>query len=694
MGDGLLMILLVIGASIATPPWSATARLRTAVATLAFSALLANYLWWRVTVTVLPANTISLPDALVWAVFLAELWLWYESLQLALILLKRSDRSAEADAHETRLRALPAHELPHVDIFIATYNEPIDVLEKTIAGALALDWPLSRLHVHVLDDGRRDWLADYCAERGVNHLTRADNAHAKAGNINAAFKRTSSEFVLVLDADFIPQRRMLMRAIGFFQDPKIGIVQMPHHFFNATPLQTNLDMRASLPDEQRFFFDVIQPGRDGWDCAFCCGSNGIIRRSAMEAIGGAMPTDSITEDMLLTMAMLRKGLITRYLGERLAIGLAPETLDAYFVQRARWAQGAVQLLYTSKGPLGPGLTFIQRLFFNPSHWLSQSICQPLAMATPAIYLLTGVPPLVNASLEDILFYQIPTIIAAMLYMQFLAPRDFAPLSSTVESVLQSFRLMPVVFFTLVKPHGHSFKVTPKGSDAGLAREDRFTVLIALGLILAIGSGLMLNTGFSTRIVTTGELLPVVAFWSIFNMVVLLMVMTVAVPRPVHRAEERFEREEACRLMMDGFGLEGRIVNISMSGILVRLETRKTGLAAGDWVGVELNGVGVVPTQVRRRMPNDGGTALGLEFHLPSGPMRDTVIQKIFTNMPLQPPASPAMASGLTMLARVFEKDTKFTPPIVNDEENWTELPPWLADKTGPVTYAPPKAQVV
>ena len=348
------------------PSFSRDAPVRTAIMIAGFTVILTIYLSWRFVDTVLPAREFSAASGFVWVVFLAELWLWYETLQLALILLKRSDRSPEADAHELRLRALPAEALPDVDVFIATYNEPLDVLEKTIAGALALDWPKDKLFVHVLDDGRREWLRDYCTSRGVNHVTRGDNSHAKAGNINAAVKHTHAQFILILDADFVPQNKMLMRAIGFFEDPKIGIVQMPHHFFNNTPLQTNMDMRASLPDEQRFFFDVIQPGRDGWDCAFCCGSNGIIRRSALEEIGGAMPTDSITEDMLLTLALLRIGYVTRYLSERLAIGLAPENLDAYFVQRARWAQGGVQLIYVKNGPFGPGLTFLQRLFFNPS----------------------------------------------------------------------------------------------------------------------------------------------------------------------------------------------------------------------------------------------------------------------------------------------------------------------------------------
>jgi len=93
------------------------------------------------------------------------------------------------------------------------------------------------------------------------------------------------------------------------------------------------------------------------------------------------------------------------------------------------------------------------------------------MAAPAIFLLTGLPPLVGASLEDIVRYQLPAIAAGMLYVQFLAPREFSPIASTVESVLQSFRLMPVVLRTLVRPHGRSLKVTPKGSDAGLSRED-------------------------------------------------------------------------------------------------------------------------------------------------------------------------------------------------------------------------------
>ena len=132
------------------------------------------------------------------------------------------------------------------------------------------------------------------------------------------------------------------------------------------------------------------PSRDGWDAAFCCGSNSVTRREAMRSIGDALPTQSITEDMLLTLMLLRNGYITRYLCEPLAFGLAPEGIQAFFIQRSRWARGAMQILYLAAGPLGKGLTFMQRLLFLPTHWLTQSLTFFLSSVVPLVFLWTGV----------------------------------------------------------------------------------------------------------------------------------------------------------------------------------------------------------------------------------------------------------------------------------------------------------------
>ena len=264
----------------------------------------------------LPAHGAWREVGWVWFCFAIEIFALFDAFILYLTFLRSSDRRAEADSHEARLRALSPDQLPSVDVYIPTYNEPFEVLEKTITGALCLDYPNVRLWV--LDDGRRPWLKAFCEAKGIGYLTRPDNAHAKAGNINHALTKTDGDFVAVFDADFVPQRNFLMRTIGFFDDPRIGIVQVPHAFYNHDPMQANLALRKSMPDDQRFFFEAIMPSRDAWDAAFCCGSNSVTRRAALRCIGDALPTTSITEDMLLSLALLRNGYITRYLCERLA----------------------------------------------------------------------------------------------------------------------------------------------------------------------------------------------------------------------------------------------------------------------------------------------------------------------------------------------------------------------------------------
>lgn len=206
------------------------------------AAVALRYMVWRLTETVLPYPNDGANFYWVWFVFAVEL-LAFSEVVLFLILMSRSvDRSAEVDQLARRFFARPESALPSVDIFIPTYNEPLDVLERTIVGALALDYPKDKLAVYVLDDGRRDWLKTFCEGRGAVHVTRSDNAHAKAGNMNNGLRVSSGDFVAVFDADFVPYRHFLKRTLPFFQDETIGIVQTPQHFFNVDPVQSNLGL--------------------------------------------------------------------------------------------------------------------------------------------------------------------------------------------------------------------------------------------------------------------------------------------------------------------------------------------------------------------------------------------------------------------------------------------------------------------
>ncbi|MEL6915492.1 MAG: glycosyltransferase [Pseudomonadota bacterium] len=604
-------LMVVTGVILAAPRELFERRWVQVATVFALAMMVLKYLHWRMLETVLPAEGSALQVGFIWAVFIIEALTWFDAAILFAFLLNRTDRSREADAHEARLGRTPRDDLPEVDVFIATYNEPADVLDRTISGAIALDWPGAKLNVWILDDGRREWLEREAALRGVGYITRADNAGAKAGNINHAVLQTKAPFILVLDADFVPQRTLLMRTMGFFEDPRIGIMQVPHCFFNSDPMQSALQMDKVMPDDQRFFFEVIMPGRDGYDCAFCCGSNGIIRRTALEEIGNAMPEGSITEDMLLTLAFKRRGYITRFLNERLAFGLAPEGIGAFFVQRARWARGGIQIMFLKEGPFGGrGLTLAERLFFLPTHWITQSLGQTVAMVTPALFLLTGLMPLANTTPSDILQYQVPAIVATIAAVRFFAPGAYHPLATLALSTLQAFRLLPVVLSTLFKPFGHGFKVTPKG-QSGAVDQDGYTVKAALGLAGLTSLGLSINASASLQIVPFSHLIPIVTFWALLNTVVLLLVAKIATSPPARRTEERFRLEEPVGLTTEQWSADAHCVDMSLTGALLEVDG-PLGLEAGDWIGVDIADVGLVPSRIVRQV---GHNRLGVAFAL-------------------------------------------------------------------------------
>lgn len=581
------------------------------------------YLQWRLTVT-MPWSASG--TAFWWplACLAIEMLALFDGAILYLALTRSVNRSVEADRGEACLRALGPSELPPVDVFIATYNEPREVLEKTILGCLALDWP--NLRVWVLDDGRRVWLRDYCASKGAGYITRPDNKGAKAGNINHALSVTSAPYVALFDADFVPRRDFLMRTMGFFDDPRIGIVQVPHSFYNHDPMQANLSLRGSMPDDQRFFFESIMPGRDAWDAAFCCGSNSVTRRVLFDELGGGLPEGSITEDMLLTLASLRRGYITRYLNEPLAHGLAPESVAAFFVQRQRWAQGGIQILHLPQGPLGPGLRLVHRLLFLPTSWITQGLLILLSFLAPLLLMLANLPPLVGADANGVLHYTIPMMVGLVGGIVALAPGRYSPVTAHVLSAFQSFRILPVALQTLIRPKGLIFKVTPKGSAAAGAGWETgiwFAATILIGLT-ALGLGLNANADY--RIIDEQALLPMVGIWAALNIVVLLLVGMMCLQKPALRTEERFAlAAEVTILNESGDWFATADGDISLSGLGITAQAEAPTFRMGETVSVFIGNVGAIRGCIVRT-----GARLGIAFDLTDSAERDRLITHLFT----------------------------------------------------------------
>jgi cellulose synthase (UDP-forming) len=633
--------------------------------------VIARYLDWRIFTTVLPAAGEWYEVGWVYFCFAVEVLALFDAFILYLAFLRTSDRRAEADCQEARLRALPPQQLPSVDVYIPTYNEPIEVLEKTITGALCLDYP--NFKAWVLDDGRRPWVKAFCETKGVGYLTRPDNTHAKAGNINHALTKTSADFVAIFDADFIPQRNFLMRTIGFFADPSIGVVQVPHAFYNYDPTQSSLALQKALPDDQRFFFEAVMPSRDGWNAAFCCGSNSVTRRAALRSVGDVLPTESITEDMLFSIALLRNGYITRYLCERLAVGLAPEGLKAFFVQRRRWARGAMQILYLAAGPLGRDLTFMQRLLFLPTHWLSQSLMLLLIIIAPLVFLWVGVLPLVNVTPEAVLYYQLPMMLAVAGGIWAFAPRQYFPFAAQVHGTFQSFKILPTVLMTMARPFGHVFKVTPKGAGAKKSDYDRSIFWTAAGLMALTILGLVVNALPEWRIIGQSGLLPIVACWAAINIVVLFLVCMMSLQAPVRRGEERFTLDEPISIFAASGALStGRIKDISLSGVaIVADEGRALATKLGEPVRVFIAEVGFVAATVVRQ----AGRLLAVRFNLPPSVERDLLIRKLFTaGLDATAVEASAWSSFGAMLASIWStrttrpRDEPSAPPVVPSEK--------------------------
>lgn len=576
-----------------------------------------RYMIWRIEATVLPYSGPIAQELWIWTVLAVELAIILEVAVFFAIMSRHNSNATRADSIEAGAQA--AGFWPSVDVFIPTYNEGIDVLEKTIVGACNIDYP--RFQVHVLDDGRRDWLRDFCRRVGVNYITRSDNRHAKAGNLNNALQQASGDFIAIFDADFVPAREFIRRTIGFFRDPRVGIVQTPQHFYNKDPVQLNLGIDNDWPNEQRLFFDHMADSRDAWDAAFCCGSCSMTRRSALDAIGG-FPTESITEDILTTLAMLRAGYVTRYLNEQLAMGLAAESIEGFFVQRERWARGGIQTLFLKDGPLrAPGLTLVQRLFFLPLSWIVQYPARIFLLIVPIIYLWLDLVPLVFTSLDDILFYQAPVLLSYFLVMRWLMPRHYLPILSTAQSYFAAFRLFPTILGSVIKPFGTPFRVTPKGAlNARGVSFEPFTFGCIFLANTALFLGVLVNMVPEFQILETKAFFPVAAFWSFVNIVILFVASLMCFDIPRKRSEERFATTETATISNYG---ATQLIDISVGGC----RARDPGIPAGVRE-VELR-LAEVDALLRAKVVRSGPDWIGLRFEIDE-PVRHALIRKLFS----------------------------------------------------------------
>jgi cellulose synthase (UDP-forming) len=347
----------------------------------------------------------------------------------------------------------PSTESIPVDVFIPVYTEPVEVVEATVAAASRVR---GDVRVALLDDGGSSAMEELAARHQVRYIRRPGSEGAKAGNINWALERTEAPFVAVFDCDHVPDPSFLEVTLAYF-DEDVAFVQTPQYYANG---QQPGVARTSW-SQQELFFGTIAVGRDRQGAMFCCGTNVVFRRTALEEVGG-FSTDSLTEDFELSIRLHAAGWRSRYVPEVLASGLGPEDMASYVGQQMRWARGC---LWALPAVLKARLPLRQRLNYllSGAYWLTGWTLL-VYMAFPVVRILTGEQPVDVQSVDEFLLHWAP---------YFACGTAIVALSSNGRFTFGAFGLMSCNFWihalstllTVFRRTGR-FRVTPKKGVGG------------------------------------------------------------------------------------------------------------------------------------------------------------------------------------------------------------------------------------
>ncbi|WP_195970788.1 glycosyltransferase family 2 protein [Clostridium thermobutyricum] len=497
--------------------------------------------------------------------------------------------------------------LPSIDILICTYNEPVDLLKKTIIGAIKLNYNKEKLNVYVCDDGRRDEVKKLCEEYLVNYITRDTNEGAKAGNINNALKYINSEFVSILDADMIAKHNFLKKTMQYFlDDDNLAFVQVPQSYYNADMYQYN--MITNIPNEQDMFMRDIQEARASLNAVLHVGTNAIFRRKHLDSVGG-FPTFSITEDMALGMKLQSKGYNSILVNEPLVLGLSATTLEETIKQRKRWARGNLQVFKRNNPLFMKGLKLSQKIAYIDGliYWFS-SLQKIIYIIAPIAYLLFGILS-IRASLWELLPYYIPFLVSQMVVFKVLSPGTRNLKWSHFYETVMAPSISASILSELFSLKSVGFKVTSKDITNEKAYF-QFRVILP-HIILLIGT--VVSWFICGYLIKAGKVLPSYVIlniiWSIYNAVGIIVAIKVAYQKPMFRSSERIEIRDnfITKLYVNEKEYNIKVHDISDTGL---------GLKMIDYININSNDkikIKINDLYIKCKLARKNKTFIGIQF---------------------------------------------------------------------------------
>jgi len=521
-----------------------------------------RYIWWLLTETINWHDTLSIVFGVI--LLFAEIYAW-------VVLMLGYFQNARPLNRKPKQLALDTAIWPTVDIFIPTYNEPLDVVRATVFAAQGIDWPKTKIKIYILDDGKREEFRAFAEEAQVGYITRTTNEHAKAGNINKALLKTDGDFIAIFDCDHIPTRAFLQLTMGLFQEDKnLALIQTPHHFFSPDPFERNLNNFRSVPNEGSLFYGLVQDGNDLWDAAFFCGSCAIIKRGPLLEVGG-IAVETVTEDAHTSLRLHRLGYKSAYLKQPLSAGLATETLSAHIGQRIRWARGMAQIFRIDNPLAGVGLNWRQRLCYLNAmlHFLS-GIPRMIFLLAPLGYLVFGAH-IIDASALALLVYVLPHMVISNVTNSKIQGRyRYSFWGEVYETVLAWYIARPTTV-ALFAPHKGTFNVTAKG---GLIPSTHFDWLISTPYLVFMGLNLvgvlfgLYKLDFDNPGLTAT--IAVNLTWTAYNLLIIGAAIAIAQESKQVRKEHRVGISFNVQMRLPGgYRVESELIDFSLSGVKLK-----------------------------------------------------------------------------------------------------------------------------
>ena len=484
---------------------------------------------------------------------------------------------------------IPYELYPDVDVLIATHNEEVSLLYKTVNGCKYMKYPdLNKVHIYLCDDGNRPEVAKLAEEMGVGYLGMEDNKDAKAGNLNNALSKTASPYVATFDADMIPTSQFLLETVPYMflprykkdedgrwrlrteeeldPDFKMGFIQTPQSFYNPDLFQYFLYSESRIPNEQDYFFREINIGRNRANAPIYAGSNTLISREALDAVGG-ISTGSITEDFETGIKIQAAGFTCYAIDKVAAHGMAPNDFDSLIKQRERWGRGCISAMRRIRVLFNSGLRFRAKIAFLSAflYWFT-FLRRFIYILAPILFVVFHIPVMI-CDLKSLLLIWLPSF---LLYNSALKAssgkiRSYR-WSNIIDTIIFPYLILPILAETLfIKLK--KFNVTDKSRSADSGGD----------LLLGLPHFILLLFNLYALVLCVRDVIiyqnyggAVVLYWLLVNGFNLFMALLFVMGRRNLRTGDRFRVKLPVELSSGLGNIQGQTADISENGLAVVL----------------------------------------------------------------------------------------------------------------------------